>query len=263
MTIPPPDKIWSFDTTHLGRRISVYDRLDSTNTLALSLSHEPAEHGFVVLAREQTAGRGQHGRTWHAPPGSSVLMSVLLFPPPALHRPVLLTAWAAVCVSETILKLANLQAKIKWPNDVLIQGKKVCGILIEQCTTGNPNFPLAAVVGIGLNVTQSAEGFLKAGLPDAASLASMSGSLVPYEPLVKELIRSLDEQYGLLLDGDFNTLEALWKGRLDLLGKFVVIEGVHQRHRGRLLNVTFAGLDLEVESGDFVRLAPESVKHIS
>jgi BirA family biotin operon repressor/biotin-[acetyl-CoA-carboxylase] ligase len=262
MTMPPPDAIWALDTRHLGRRISVYDSVDSTNTLALSLGHDPIQHGLVVLAREQTAGRGQYGRSWHAPPGSSVLMSVLLFPPPALHRPVLLTAWAAVCVCETILKLANLQAKIKWPNDVLIQGKKVCGILIEQRTTGNADFPLATVVGIGLNVTQSAEMFQQAGLPDAASLAGVSGSSFPYEQVVKELIRHLDEQYHLLLEGDFNTLEALWKWRLGLLGKFVVVEGVHQQHRGRLLDVTLAGLDLEVDAGEVVRLAPESVKRI-
>src|SRR5206468_7692987 len=86
----------------------------------------------VVLAREQTAGRGQHGRAWQAPAGSSVLLSVLLCPPPALRRPALLTAWAAVSVCETILQLTGLQAKIKWPNDVLIRGRKVCGILIES-----------------------------------------------------------------------------------------------------------------------------------
>ena len=86
---------------------------------------------------EQTAGRGQYGRVWTAPAGSSVLLSVLLFPPPALRRPTLLTAWAAVSVCETIQELANLSATIKWPNDVLINGRKVCGILIEQRTVAN------------------------------------------------------------------------------------------------------------------------------
>src|SRR5262249_46624313 len=148
--------------------VHVHECLDSTNTIALSHGNDPSHHGSVFLTREQTAGRGQYGRSWQAPPGSSVLMSVLLFPPVELRRPALLTAWAAVSVCETILGLANLQARIKWPNDVLVHGKKVCGILIEQRTNGHPDFPLATVVGIGLNVTQSADMFEQAGLPLAA-----------------------------------------------------------------------------------------------
>src|ERR1019366_3193428 len=129
--------------------------LDSTNSLALSLAHDPTQNGLVVIAHAQSAGRGQYGRSWHAPPGSSVLLSVLLFSPPTLRRPSLLTAWAAVSVCEAILKLADLDAQIKWPNDVLVQGKKVCGILIEQRTITHADFPLATVVGIGLNVSQT------------------------------------------------------------------------------------------------------------
>src|SRR5207245_2431978 len=112
-------------TRRLGRRVLVFDQLDSTSTYAAGLAGDPANDGMVILAREQTAGRGQHGRTWSAPAGSSVLLSVLLFPPPELRRPAILTAWVAVSVCETILKLTGLQAKIKWPNDVLIRGKKV------------------------------------------------------------------------------------------------------------------------------------------
>ena len=253
---------WALPTQHLGQRVRLYDFLDSTNTLALSLGNDPAHHGLVVLAREQTAGRGQDGRTWQAPPGSSVLMSVLLFPPAPLRRPALLTAWAALSVCETILQLVNLQAKIKWPNDVLIHGKKVCGILIEQRTGASAEFPLATVVGIGLNITQSAEMFEQAGLPLAASLASVSGLSFTIENVAKELIRQLDEQFHRLLEGDVQTLEALWKWRLGLLGKVVTVEGDQQLHRGRLLDVTFDGLDLEVNTGEVLRLMPESVKHL-
>ena len=205
---------WTLPTNQLGKNVRIYDCLDSTNTLALSFGDDPSRHGLVILARAQTAGRGQYGRTWQAPPESSVLMSVLLFPPPPLRRPALLTAWAAVSVCETILKLTNLQARIKWPNDVLIQGKKVCGILIEQRTTGHADFPLATVVGIGLNVTQSADMFEQAGLPDAASLASVSNQMFLFEDVAKELIRQLDEQYHRLIQGDLNTLEALTRPRV-------------------------------------------------
>jgi BirA family transcriptional regulator, biotin operon repressor / biotin---[acetyl-CoA-carboxylase] ligase len=257
-----PDIIWTLDNMHLGHRVLVHQCLDSTNSLALSLGDDPSHNGLVVIAREQLAGRGQHGRSWHAPPGSSVLMSVLLFPPPTLRRPALLTSWAAVSVCETIAALADLQATIKWPNDVLIQGKKVCGILIEQRTTSHADFPLATVVGIGLNVTQSAEMFAHAGLPDAASLTSLSGLSFVYEDVTKTLIQHLDEKYHPLLNGDLQMLESLWKRRLGLVGKNVVVEGVREVHRGRLLDVRLNGVDLDVGGGEVLRLVAESIRHV-
>ena len=91
-----PREEWSFDTRHVGRRVVVYDRLDSTNNTAAVLAADPENAGVVVVAETQTAGRGQYGRVWDAPPGTSLLMSVLLFPPVAVRRPVVLTALAAV-----------------------------------------------------------------------------------------------------------------------------------------------------------------------
>ena len=81
-----PSEEWCLEGLHVGRRVLVHDRLDSTNSLALSLAANPAHDGLVVVAREQTAGRGQHGRRWLSPPGHSVLLSALVFPPPHLQR---------------------------------------------------------------------------------------------------------------------------------------------------------------------------------
>ena len=159
-----PHDEWHLTTARLGRRVLHFTQLDSTNAHALALAGDPAHDGLVIVADEQTAGRGQHGRSWACPSGSGVLMSVLLFPPPELRRPAILTAWAAVSVCEVIVQTTGLQAQIKWPNDVLLQGRKVCGILIEQ-TRGT-------VVGIGLNVNQDAGHFAAAGLPQASSLAA-------------------------------------------------------------------------------------------
>lgn len=261
MTYPVPDEIWSLAQPHVGKVVHVFDQLDSTNTLALQFGENAENDGLVLLARSQTGGRGQYGRVWQAPPESSVLMSVVLFPPKPLRRPAVLTAWAAVAVCETILKLTNLQAKIKWPNDVLIQGKKVCGILIEQRTTGQADFPLASVTGIGLNVAQSACDFEAANLPDAASLASSSGERLDYETVARELISQLDQHYVSMVEGELNTLESLWKWRLGLLGKNVIAEGVQQSQRGRLLDVTFAGIELQL-GDEILRVAPESIRHL-
>ena len=127
-----PSEEWHLETRQIGRRVRVYERLESTNTQAALFADDPSNHGLVIMAEEQTSGRGQQGRSWQAPAGKAVLMSVVVFPPPPLRRPALLTAWAAVSVCELIRQATGFQAKIKWPNDVLIRGRKVCGILIES-----------------------------------------------------------------------------------------------------------------------------------
>ncbi len=250
-----PREVWQLDTRRLGRRVLVFDALDSTSTHAVSLAEDRSNDGVVVLAHEQTAGRGQHGRSWQCPGGSGVLLSVLLFPPPPVCRPALLTAWAAVSVCETIRHATGVQAKIKWPNDVLIRGRKVCGILIEQGR--------GIVVGIGLNVSQSADSFAAANLPEAGSLALFSQRTLDREAITRRLIVELDEGYGRLCEGDVATLEACWKWRLGLLGKRVLAECIDAIHRGQLCEVAFDGLELEGDDGRTWCLAPEAVRHLN
>src|SRR5262245_25663111 len=213
-----PTEEWRLPMRRLGARTWIFDRVDSTNTLALALASEPGHDGLVLLAREQTAGRGQYGRTWQAPPESSVLLSVLLFPPPALRRPVILTAWAAVAVCELARRLTGRPAKIKWPNDILLAGKKVCGILIEQRVSAGR---LATIAGIGLNVSQTAEWFRDAELPDATSLACSCAAPLDWSTVARELIQQLDEELDRLMEGDLATLEARWQWHLGLLGRTV------------------------------------------
>jgi BirA family biotin operon repressor/biotin-[acetyl-CoA-carboxylase] ligase len=256
---PTSLQTWQLNTRHIGRRVLIFDRLDSTSNLAASLANDPANDGVVVVAKEQMAGRGQHGRSWTCPPGSSVLMSVLLFPAPALRRPALLTAWAAVSVCETVLQTANLQAKIKWPNDVLLQGQKVSGILIESRPSRGGE--LSVVAGIGLNVNQTAQTFVAAGLPQATSLAIDAGRAFDPAQVARVLIRQLDAEYGRLGSGDLATLEACWKWRVGLLGKKVCAEGQGSRHAGRLLDMAWDGLLIE-KDGELVQLAPEAVRHL-
>lgn len=254
---------WNLPKRRLGRTIRVYPLLESTNTLALSLAAEIAHDGLAILAHEQSAGRGQQGRVWTAPPGSSVLLSVLLFPPPELRRPAVLTAWAAVAVAQTIQNTTGLHATIKWPNDVLIQGKKVCGILIEQRNSGRPEAPLATVVGIGLNVRQPAEYFAQAQLPLAASLASLSGQTPDTRTVAEVLLQRLDEDYHRLLAGDTTTLEVAWQKHLGIVGNPVVVETAQDSRTGRLIDVTLEAVVLETPDGAMERIAPELVRHLT
>jgi BirA family biotin operon repressor/biotin-[acetyl-CoA-carboxylase] ligase len=245
---------WRLDTHQLGRRVLVYDVTDSTSSRCAEHAGDEANHGLAVLARAQTAGRGQHGRSWLCEREAGVLLSVLLFPPRELARPAILTAWAAVSVCELIQEVAGLEAHIKWPNDVLIAGRKVCGILIEQGR--------GVVAGLGLNLNQTPESFLATGLPEAGSLCAFTGCTYEVDSLARRLIGRLDQEYQRLLEGDVAGLEARWRVRLALAGELVEVEGHPDHHHGELLEVTFAGLVLKSASGDFLRLAPEMIKHI-
>jgi BirA family biotin operon repressor/biotin-[acetyl-CoA-carboxylase] ligase len=246
---------WHLDTCHLGRRVLLYDALDSTNTQAAALADDPAHEGVVIVAEEQTAGRGQHGRTWSCTRGVGVLLSVLLFPPPALRRPVILAAWAADAVCETIHASTGLEPTIKWPNDVLIRDRKVCGILIEQSR--------GTVVGIGLNLNQRADWFTAAGLPQGGSLAVFTDRSFDGHTMARLLIGRLDGEYGRLCAGEFEPLQTRWKRRLGLLGKPVRVECHDALYRGRLLALAWDGLELEMPAGDTIHLIPEAVRHVT
>jgi BirA family biotin operon repressor/biotin-[acetyl-CoA-carboxylase] ligase len=251
----PPTAEWTLPTRHIGRRVLVYEQVGSTNDVAAALAGGPAHDGTAVLAGEQTAGRGQYGRTWVSPPGACIALSVLLNPPLALRRPALLTAWAAVAVAEAIRQAAGRQARIKWPNDLLLRGRKVCGILIEQGR--------GTVVGIGLNVNQPAQHFAAAGLPDATSLAVAADR--PFDPaeVARCLIGHLDDEYDALLRGEMAALEACWAWRIGLLGRAVVAEAADgTAQRGRLRDLTFGGLELVRVDGSVLRLPPEGVRHL-
>jgi BirA family biotin operon repressor/biotin-[acetyl-CoA-carboxylase] ligase len=253
--VTAPRETWRFDTRHVGRQVLVFDTVSSTNDVAAELADDPRNAGVVVLADFQTAGRGQYGRVWESRPGCSLLMSVLLFPPPGLNRPVILTAWAAVAVGDAARQLTGVQTRIKWPNDLLARGKKVCGILIEQRR--------GTVVGVGLNLNQSAADFAAAGLPDASSLAIVVGLPIDPRAAAGVLVRRLDAEYDRLLAGERTALEADWKWRVGLLGRHVTAELADgSTASGRLREMGFDGLELEHGDGAFRVLTPETVRQL-
>jgi BirA family biotin operon repressor/biotin-[acetyl-CoA-carboxylase] ligase len=264
---------------HIGTRRIHLDVTDSTNTRAAELAFDPANAGTVITADMQSQGRGQHGRIWHSPPGTNVLLSALLFPPPALRRPPVLTALASVVVAETVLQVIAKQSTIKWPNDVLLGAKKVCGILIEsgfgarsKCeggtvalasASGSPGVRPHYIVGIGLNVNQSADDFGRMDLPDATSLSLAEGKPLDVCGITELLIQNLDENYGRLLAGEIAALEECWAWRLGKVGELVTVELTDANEvRGRLRRVTFDRVELELRSGEVRSFRPEEVRHL-
>lgn len=136
-----------------GLKLQVRSTVTSTNTVLKALAAEGAEEGFVLLAAEQTQGRGRMGRSFFSPPGTGLYMSVLLRPAVSAVEAARLTACAAVAVAEAVEALSGRDTQIKWVNDVLMDGKKICGILTEASMDFESGMVSYIVVGIGINAT--------------------------------------------------------------------------------------------------------------
>lgn len=255
----PPDEEWHQDDLTIGQRVLVYSQLRSTNTLLMELAATGAPEGLAILADEQTAGRGQHGRTWLSAPREGVLLSFLLRPGTHLRSPALLTGWVGVAVCAVVEQLTGVAPRLKWPNDVLVQGKKICGILIEG---GHWDDGFGVVTGIGLNVTGDEATFAGRGLPDATALAALCPAPPDSREVARLLLQQLDREYQFLRGSALASLEMRWRERFGLLGGGVVIEmNDGPPIRGILQNLSFDQLTLRQSTGS-VEIPPERICHI-
>ena len=207
-------------TTVIGNRILYYPSVGSTNDVARTLAAAGAPEGTVVLADEQTAGRGRRGRRWVAPAGTCFLFSLLLRPQLAPHQCQRLTMACSLALAESIESYTGLTIGLKWPNDLLIRRRKIGGILVELGTCeGQLDY---AIVGIGLNVnidfTAPEVAFLR---EQATSLAQEMGSPIEREPLLVCILHRLEARYIALCDGWLPHRE--WGDRLVMLGQQVAL----------------------------------------
>ena len=196
----------------VGREIIVFEETDSTNDLARRAGDDRIAEGLVIFAETQRAGRGTRGRRWMSPPYRGLWFSVLLRPTavPVTRWPEL-TFCAALAVAETAEHATGRSARIKWPNDVLLDGRKVAGILVECHHQQGPGF---VVVGIGLNVLQRCEDFAPDLRDRAASLAMMSRDAVPIDrELVAAGVLERLEYYYHRWPGEFPALMGACRGR--------------------------------------------------
>ncbi len=177
-------------TKIVGRRLEVHEELTSTNMLALERGNDAANHGLVLFAEKQTAGRGRMGRTWHAPRGAAGLCSTLLFldPDSPAARGILL--WSALAVREALHDVCGVDTIIKWPNDLVTGGRKICGILIESkpCADGRR----AYAIGVGINCLQHADHFPPEIRGHATSLDLESDQPVDRLQVSRQLLVRLD-----------------------------------------------------------------------
>lgn len=176
-------------------KVTVEDCVDSTNTRLKALAAEGAEEGRVLLAEEQTAGRGTHGRSFQSPRGDGLYLSILLRPKVGLADLFTLTGWVAAAVREGIENACGAPAQIKWLNDIYLAGRKLVGILTELSLTGESGEPDFVVVGAGVNVNQTAGTFREQGLDGIA--ASLAGEGYPADRcrLAASILSAMEKMY--------------------------------------------------------------------
>ena len=223
-------------TRFVGQRIVYYPILISTNDLAKELAKQGASSGTTVIAEEQTAGRGRMARTWYAPAGSSLLFSVILRPHLEPSRlPQLLMA-SALATAAAIERSIGLPVGLKWPNDVILRGKKAGGILIEAALSGEKLD--YAVIGIGLNVNLDVSQIPQIAAT-ATSISMELGSPVSRLQLLVGLLQLLETEYTDLESGV--SPHERWAARLTRVGEQVEVETPWGRESGRMEGVDADG----------------------
>lgn len=202
------------------REIIVFEETDSTNERAAQLGRSGTPGGLAIFAEHQTAGRGRFGRRWESASHRGLWFSLLLRPPFPLPLSLRLTTWAGVAVARALEQVAPVQARIKWPNDVYLNDRKVAGILIE--TGLDPAGTHFAIVGIGVNVNHVREDFPGSLRDHATSLRLVVGRKADRPAFAAALLRELEASFAQL-DNEFDQLIAEATRRSALLGRSVVV----------------------------------------
>lgn len=192
----------------VGREVVCLERVDSTNTYLKRRGAEGASHGLAAVAEEQTGGRGRRGRRFESPKGSGLYLSVLLRPECRPSEAAALTAWVGVAVCDAVEEVAGVRPQIKWTNDIILNGKKLCGILTELSVEGETGAVDYVVAGMGTNVGETRDFFAQAGLSDIATSLAIEGRAVDRCMLASAQLNALDR-----MAKDFPQNKARWLER--------------------------------------------------
>lgn len=251
---------WKLSTRILGKTIISYKKVDSTNDIAYSLAEKGVKEGAVILADEQTKGKGRLGRGWASPPKAGIYLSCILRPILAPNEIPRITLLAAVALAKAIRDFSGLLAMIKWPNDILINDLKVCGILTEmKAEQDRVDF---VILGIGVNVNTAVR-FLPKGASSLREeiLKDNRRETISRIELTKKILEKLEENYTRLKREGFEPIIEEWKDLSTMLGSRVKVvlqnrafEGQAQDldRDGSLIVRRDSGILEKVSSGDIV-----------
>ncbi len=242
-------------TNIIGNKIIHFDSIDSTNDKAKEYALQGIKEGLVVTAEEQVKGKGRKGRTWASPKGTGIWMSILLRPDILPYQAPKFTLLAAVAVVKSIREETGLLAQIKWPNDIIINKKKVCGILTElNAELDRINY---IILGIGINVNQQKKDFPEEVKKRAISLFQAKEEKVSRQSLVRKILESLEKYYlNFIKKEDFSPVLEEWKQFSCNLGREVRAMLKGEEIRGIATDITEEGaLLIRTQEGKLVEIS--------
>ncbi len=223
-------------TKRIGNKIICFTETNSTNTVAFKLAEDGAPEGTVVLADSQSRGKGRLGREWSSPPGVNLYASIILRPPVLPLEASQLTFISAVAVARTVEQVTSLKVRIKWPNDLLLDGRKFAGLLNEMSAeTEKINF---VVMGIGVNINMLAGQFPADLRYPATSLLIEGGCVVERNSFVRILLREMDNIYDRYLQEGDQPVREEWLQRSRMVGCMVNVNS-----SGKLISGMVTGID--------------------
>lgn len=243
----------SLRTRRFGKHVFFSREVNSTSDWAKELAKTGAEEGTVTVSQAQTAGRGRLGREWASPKGG-LWFSIVLRPDQKASGAVKLVFVASLAVAEVLSKKYRLRTETKWPNDVLVNGKKICGILAEMSTKGEKvNY---VILGVGVNANFCADDFLSESVKTTAtSIQDELGKKIRLESLLRALLEEMERSYDRYVEAGFVPLLERWKRYAGFLGHVVVVTDQNGRLNGLALDVDLEGaLILRLEDGTTRRI---------
>jgi BirA family biotin operon repressor/biotin-[acetyl-CoA-carboxylase] ligase len=226
------------ETKAFGKGDIIYFReTDSTNTRAKELAVQGAPEGTLVVSEAQTGGRGRKGREWFSPSKGGIYLSLILRPTISPAEAPKITLLTAVAIAEALLILTQLEVRIKWPNDILVNGKKLVGILTEMSTDMDEIDYV--VVGLGLNV--NTPGFPEDISDKATSLFIEAGKQFSRARLVAEFLKWEEHYYELFQEVGFEPVIKRWKELSNIIGKIIAVEMIDQTLMGEVEDIDSDG----------------------
>jgi len=213
---------------------------DNTNNQAKKLAYGGAPEGALVIAEGQSQGRGRRGRTWFSPPGQGIYATVILRPPLPLSEAPKLTLLTSVATADALESRTGLPIRIKWPNDILVKGRKLAGILTEIGTEMDSlDF---AIIGLGLNVNIPQASFPPDLRTPATSVLIEKGEPCSRIHLLQTWLEALERTYTLFCHGDFDEILSRWKILTDIVGSRIAVDLPGRRYTGEVQEVDENGV---------------------
>ena len=229
----------------LGKRVLYFDELPSTNSY-IKQNSDALYSGDVIIARSQSSGRGRRGHTWEVPPGQSLSMSVMIRSGCDMKKLSLLPHCTGLSVADAINKFTDIKTFLKWPNDVLMSGKKICGIL---CETLMAEQEITAIIGIGINISQDKAFFEKNGLVNATSLKLLGIHEVDAFSVAAEVLNCLEKNIDHLFKYGFNAIRQKYIEKCININRTVRVTDSHGQRTGNAVGIDENG-NLNVDFGD-------------